>query len=158
MKSAYLDLEARPVGIDLSTHFKLFSRIYDIPGRWEALIDEICDALFRRIRQVFADDLVTDPDVLKSTAYIKNKLDWLLAFIDEFQGSANYAYPAKWWLTQLIIDYVDNNVDSQINPLLREIESWKVPGNDSKRNFGERAQRIKACYSDPIATIPDLDR
>lgn len=139
LKSARIALHVRADdGRDLTKHFKLFSRIYDIPGRWEQQVDEICDMFFRRIRQLFADNIVLEPDSLDSIKLIENKLNWLLVFLDETSGSDRYTFLMKWWLAELIVRYLNQDPVETQNPLLDEIQSWKDDFDSSREMYAKR--------------------
>lgn len=125
-------------GRDLTKHFKLFRRIYDIPGRWEKQADEICDMFFRRIRQLFADNIVLEPDSLDSIKLIENKLNWLLIFLDETSGSDRYTFLMKWWLAELIVRYLNQDTIETQNPLLEEIQSWKDDFDSTKDIYAQQ--------------------
>lgn len=141
---------------DLKTQYRLFGRIYDIPGRWEMQIDEVYDSLFRRIRQLFADDVVMDPNLLANKQRVKAKLNWLLAFMDELMGRDAYTYPCIWWLVDLISKYLDDTSDDPAyevssNPLLGEIASWRDPYRRYESDFESRADELKQRYANAVS-------
>ncbi|MBE7467624.1 MAG: hypothetical protein HS114_00595 [Anaerolineales bacterium] len=130
----------------LQAHFKLFNRIYSIPGRWEEQIDEIGDHLFRRIRQVFADDVLIDPAILNSKERVINKINWLLVLTEEVQGQDIYTYPIMWWLSQLTLDYLDNCKEGTPSPFWDEIKAFGKLVSGDKRDITDRAGKIKERY------------
>lgn len=140
---------------DLKTQYRLFARIYDIPGRWEMQIDEVYDSLFRRIRQLFADDVVMDPDLLANEQRVKAKLNWLLAFMDDLMGRDAYTYPCMWWLVELISRYLDATIEERTqlgvaNPLLSEIASWRDLCRRYESDFESRAIELKQHYASAV--------
>jgi len=144
---------------DLKTQYRLFGRIYDIPGRWEMQIDEVYDSLFRRIRQLFADDVVLDPNLLTNEQRVKAKLNWLLAFMDDLMGRDAYTYACMWWLVDLTSKYLDITSDDAAqenlsNPLLSEIASWRDPYRRYESDFESRANELKQRYANAISNQP----
>lgn len=142
---------------DLKTQYRLFGRVYDIPGRWEMEIDEVYDSLFRRIRQLFADDIVMDPDLLGNEQRVKARLNWLLAFMDDLMGRDAYTYPSMWWLAYLISEYLDTDSNDAANggaynPLLGEIASWRDPQKQYESDFESRADELKQRYASAVST------
>ncbi len=147
-KSARLKLMPLSTQIaSLKIHYKLFARLYDIPGRWEMQADEVYDTLFRRLRQVFASDLAIEKDRLLSSDYITARLDWLLAYLADTTGTEVYGFPTKWWLAQLLTDYASDSANGLESPLLEEIRCWRVETSKEEPNFRTVAQELRDHFT-----------
>lgn len=139
----------------LKTQYKLFARLYDIPGRWEMQVDEVYDTLFRRLRQIFASDLAIERDRLLSSDYIAARLEWLLAYLADTSGTEVYGFPTKWWLAQLLIDYASDLADGLKSPLLEEIRCWREETSKEEPGFRTVAKKIRDQFSVAVAQYQD---